>query len=303
MMWPHCSCGGRACADQDSAGWNACHDGMISASHSPPLLEDRRSFNDIGDIVVAPRADVTVTATTFPNVPVVGQSRWQPLPRSLRLCQQQCCAEKLAARDALRRSLNAQRQRIRRLDEAYRVAERARNAQRQRRLRANAEYRARELYRNRLRRRQKNALRHGAQYGSIEDLAWLRDCFGEEEWASLEGLLATPTRGVGRGRNGIGVRENNTTTWAEAVEAATRSLLLASTENSYKRGWPRAPLIVGPSPPDDEPRSLLLLSVPNVVLSAPSTVTLEDLLTAAVPLRFSPDCGREPVTSDEELPN
>lgn len=300
-MWPHCSCGGSACTDQDSAGSNACHDGTISASHSPPLLEDRRSFNDIGDIVVSPLADVTVTVATFPDVPVVEQSRWQPLPRSLRLCRQQCCAEKLAARDALRRSLNAQRQRIRRLDEAYRVAERARNAQRQRRLRANAEYRARELYRNRLRRRQKNALRYGAQYGSIEDLAWLRDCFSEEEWSSLESLWATPTRGVGRGRNGTGVRENNMTTWAEAVEAATRSLSLASTENLYKSGWLRAPLIVGPPPPDDEPRSLLLLSVPNVALSAPSTVTLEDLLTGALPLRFSPDCGMEPVTSDEEL--
>ncbi|KAL1416858.1 hypothetical protein MTO96_027453 [Rhipicephalus appendiculatus] len=112
----------------------------------PPLLEGDRHFNDIGDFVVATRADVTVTVATFPDVPVLGQSRWQPLPRRLRLCRQQRCAEKLAARDALRRSLNAQRQRIRRLDEAYRVAKKVRNAQSQRRLRDNAEYRTRELH-------------------------------------------------------------------------------------------------------------------------------------------------------------
>ncbi|KAL1416860.1 hypothetical protein MTO96_027455 [Rhipicephalus appendiculatus] len=261
---------------------------------------DDRHFNDIDGFVVATRADVTVTVATFPDVPALVQSRWQPLPRRLRLCRQQCCAEKLAARDALRRSLNAQRQRIRRLDEAYRVAERARNAQRQRRLRANAEYRARELYRNRLRRRQKNALRHhGLQYGSIEELAWLRDCFSEEEWSSLETLWPTSTRGVGRQRNTTGVRENNATTWVEAIEAATRSLSLASTDHRYSSDWLRAPLIVGPPPPDDEPRSLLLLSVPNVVLSSPSSVTLEDLLSGTLPLHFWPEGGMEPVTSNE----
>ncbi|KAH8026258.1 hypothetical protein HPB51_017796 [Rhipicephalus microplus] len=153
MMWAQGSFGSIASTDQDKANCTASYDIAIPASYSPPHLEHLRSSRDVGDFAVAPNAHITVP--TFPDNLALGQFQWQPLPRPMRLCRQQCCAEALAARNVLRRSLNAQRQRIRRLDEAYRTAERVRNAQRQRRLRANAEYRARELYRSRLRRMQK----------------------------------------------------------------------------------------------------------------------------------------------------
>ncbi|XP_075740472.1 uncharacterized protein LOC142786714 [Rhipicephalus microplus] len=291
MMWAQGSFGSIASTDQDKANCTASYDIAIPASYSPPHLEHLRSSRDVGDFAVAPNAHITVP--TFPDNLALGQFQWQPLPRPMRLCRQQCCAEALAARNVLRRSLNAQRQRIRRLDEAYRTAERVRNAQRQRRLRANAEYRARELYRSRLRRMQKNALQcHGYQYGSIEELTWLRDCFNDVEWASLESLWPKPTRSVGWRRNGTGVQGNNATTWVEAVESDTRSLSVASTEHQYSSGWPRTPLIVGPPPSDDEPRTLLLLSVPNAVLRTPSTVTLKDLLSGALPFRVFPKRGR-----------
>ncbi|KAL3185129.1 hypothetical protein MRX96_031006 [Rhipicephalus microplus] len=205
--------------------------------------QDLSRFNDTGDLTVSPKDGVTVT--TFPHVQALGQSRWQPLPSGRRLCRQQCCAEARAARDAWRRSLNTQRQRIRRLDDAYRIAERARNAQLQRRLR-NA------LERDRL------------QFGSIEELTWLRDCFDKEEWAFLESLWPKPTRSVGRPRS----------------------------------GWLRTPLITGHPPSDDEKPSLLLLSVPNAVPRASSTVTLEDLLSGALPLRVPPEGGSQ-VAGDE----
>ncbi|KAL3185128.1 hypothetical protein MRX96_031006 [Rhipicephalus microplus] len=189
--------------------------------------------------------DVHGCCATWAASEALGQSRWQPLPSGRRLCRQQCCAEARAARDAWRRSLNTQRQRIRRLDDAYRIAERARNAQLQRRLR-NA------LERDRL------------QFGSIEELTWLRDCFDKEEWAFLESLWPKPTRSVGRPRS----------------------------------GWLRTPLITGHPPSDDEKPSLLLLSVPNAVPRASSTVTLEDLLSGALPLRVPPEGGSQ-VAGDE----
>ncbi|KAL3215954.1 hypothetical protein MRX96_033309 [Rhipicephalus microplus] len=125
----------------------------------------------------------------------------------------------------------------------------------------------------------------------IEELTWLRDCFNDVEWASLESLWPKPTRSVGGRRNGTGVQENNATAWVEAVESATSSLSVASTKHQYSSGW-LTPLIVGPPPSNDETRTLLLLSVPNAVFRAPSTVTLEDLLSGALPFRVFPERGR-----------
>ncbi|KAK8771004.1 hypothetical protein V5799_025751 [Amblyomma americanum] len=92
-----------------------------------------------------------------------------PEPTAYRRRRRQHSQEQLfasgAEEAAVKRVLNAQRQRIRRLDETYRAAERARNAQRQRRLRANDEYRASEVFRNRLRRLRKSQVSTDRKYG------------------------------------------------------------------------------------------------------------------------------------------
>ncbi|XP_075737340.1 uncharacterized protein LOC142776895 [Rhipicephalus microplus] len=145
----------------------------------------------------------------------------------------------------------------------------------------------------------KNALeRDRLQFGSIEELTWLRDCFDKEEWALLESLWPKPIRSVGRPRIGTGVQGNTATSWVEAVEPATRSLSLEPNEQRSSSGWLRTPLITGHPLSDDEKRSLLLLSVPNAVPRALSTVTLEGLLSGALPLRVPPEGGSQ-VAGDE----
>ncbi|KAH6934817.1 hypothetical protein HPB50_001132 [Hyalomma asiaticum] len=188
-MWSNCYC--CACTDRDGASFGAYHDDTITATDPTPIPDDHRGFNCVdGSVDAACVISTGTVPTTFPVVPELAHFQGHHLRRRCQwLCRQQCCAEKVAVRAALKRSLNAQRQRIRRLDEAYRAAERERNAQRQRRLRSNPGYRARELLRNRLRRQQK--------YCSFEELDWLRDCFSEEQWSSLKSLWSTPALKVG----------------------------------------------------------------------------------------------------------
>ncbi|XP_049522764.1 uncharacterized protein LOC125945193 [Dermacentor silvarum] len=307
-MWPNCSCGGVRCDHRDSAYTNACLETAVTACNYYPLPWNPCTIHFTNSFVAASRVDSSVKVETLPDVPA-SFLMLQQQPRRRRLCRQQCCAGEAAAAAALRRSLKAQRQRIRRLDESYRAAERARNAQRQRRLRADAEYRERELLRSRLRRQQKNALcRQRAQYCSFEELNWLRECFSGEEWASLQSLWSTPTQDVGWQRD---AKEawTNTTTWAPAIAAgadpvpqtAPRLSFMAPTAIHDMSAARYPPLIVGPEAPGDEPKTRLLLSVPAIALDMASTVTLEDLLTGAIPMRFGPDGRLVPLESNEEL--
>ncbi|XP_054930202.2 uncharacterized protein [Dermacentor andersoni] len=310
-MWVNSSCGDSGCAGPNGATHNDCLEGAVNACKYCLLPTKRCTFESTSAFVAADHADSAVKVETLPDVPASFPTllQQQPRPRRRRLCRQQCCAEKAAAAAALRRSLNAQRQRIRRLDESYRAAERARNAQRQRRLRADAEYRERELLRSRARRRRKNELcRHRAHYGSFEELSWLRECFSAEEWASLQSLWPTPTQGVAWYRNGKGSWANTATcTPATAAEAGPVPLMLPWSPSmtpttihyiSAARKWP---LIIGSEAPDDEPGSRLLLSVPQIALKAASTVTLEELLTGAIPMRYWPGSRLVPLESDEKL--
>lgn len=300
-MWSNCYC--RAFTDRDGASFGAYHDDTITATDPTPIPDDHRGFNCVdGSVDAACVISTGTVPTTFPVVPELAHFQGQHLRRRQWLCRQRCCAEKLAVRAALKRSLNAQRQRIRRLDEAYRAAERERNAQRQRRLRSNPAYRARELLRNRLRRQRKTAL-HWSQYCSFEELDWLRDCFSEEQWSSLKSLWSTPALKVGgRPRVGTGARgeSRSTITWAEAVASTARQGSLPYAEHQDMNHLMMSPIIVGPEPPGDESCSWLLLPVPNIVFSAPSAVTLEDLLAGAVPLRWTPDEGLVAVKSKKE---
>ncbi|XP_065287193.1 uncharacterized protein [Dermacentor albipictus] len=315
-MWLNSSCGDSGCADPNGANHNDCLEGTVCAWKYCPLPTKHCTLNSTSAFVAADHADSAVKVEPLPDVPASfpmlllqqrQEQQQQPRPRRRRLCRQQCCAEMAAAAAALRRSLNAQRQRIRRLDESYRAAERARNAQRQRRLRADAEYRERELLRSRVRRQRKNELcRHRAHYGSFEELSWLRECFSAEEWASLQSLWPTPTQGVGWYRDG---KESwaNTATFAPATaaEAGPVPLMLPWSPSmtptaihriSAARKWP---LIIGPEVPDDEPR--FLLSVPQIALNVASTVTLADLLTGAIPMRYGRGGRLVPLESDEKL--
>lgn len=301
-MWSNCYC--RACTHRDSAPSGAHHDDTITAFPPIPPPKNHLGFNYVdGSVDAACVISTGTVPTTFPVVPELAHFQGQHLRRRQWLCRQQCCAEKLAVRAALKRSLNAQRQRIRRLDEAYRAAERVRSAQRQRRLRSNPAYRAREVLRNRLRRQRKAAL-HRSQYCSFEELSWLRDCFREEQWSSLKSLWSTPALKVGRRpRVGTGDRgkSRSTITWAEAVASTARLHSLPSAEHQDMNHLTMSPIIVGPEPPGDEPCSWFLVPVPNIVFSAPSTVrTLEDLLAGAVPLCWTSDEGLAVVKNEKE---
>ncbi|XP_054930203.2 uncharacterized protein [Dermacentor andersoni] len=155
---------------------------------------------------------------------------------------------------------------------------------------------------------QNELCRHRAHYGSFEELSWLRECFSAEEWASLQSLWPTPTQGVAWYRNGKGSWANTATcTPATAAEAGPVPLMLPWSPSmtpttihyiSAARKWP---LIIGSEAPDDEPGSRLLLSVPQIALKAASTVTLEELLTGAIPMRYWPGSRLVPLESDEKL--
>ncbi|XP_075543422.1 uncharacterized protein LOC142577876 [Dermacentor variabilis] len=150
--------------------------------------------------------------------------------------------------------------------------------------------------------------RHRAHYGSFEELSWLRECFSAEEWASLRSLWPTPTQGVGWYRDG---KQSwaDTTTCAPATAAkagpvpltvpwSSSMTLTAIHHISAARKWA---VIIGPEAPDNEPRSRLLLSVPQIALNAASTVTLEELLTGAIPMRYRPGGRLVPLESHKKL--
>ncbi|XP_070385343.1 uncharacterized protein [Dermacentor albipictus] len=177
--------------------------------------------------------------------------------------------------------LKTRRQRIWRMDESYRAAQRARNVERQRRLRANSEYRIREVFKNRLRRQQNRYLRrHCAPF---EELSWLQDCFDPEEWESLRSLWPTPAKKRGRPSRhqqtaSASVNGSLTEPGAAAVRVTATQVpqvdvtsLGIEAELTALLCWPE--VTIGD-------RSWLFLSVPHSALAKASSVKLTELLPA-----------------------